>query len=235
MSKTIKKYIWLFEWIAASIILAVGFVIGFVDGVVLIATGISLVLIALLRSIPLIKTLKDKLMKWINFGEILINIIVGIVMIVLAINSWKEDSEIVLGNVYGYLLGGVLFLRGVVYFIGTSFRDEHTDITKFIANLLFLSVGVWFISRPTDEKTLGYFVLGIACLCALFIIFDGIKNYNNYRHEYCAESVTKQISKKVENTLELPNNDTTKKDEVEEPISEIIPIDESDDQPGLNA
>ena len=48
MPKTIKKYIWLFEWIAASLILALGLVIGFVDGVVLLATGISLVLIAIL-------------------------------------------------------------------------------------------------------------------------------------------------------------------------------------------
>ena len=98
MPKTIKKYIWLFEWIAASLILALGLVIGFVDGVVLLATGISLVLIAILRVIPLFKTLKDKLMRWINLIEIILNLAIGGVMIYLTINAWNTDTDVELGK-----------------------------------------------------------------------------------------------------------------------------------------
>ena len=235
MSKSIKKYLWLFEWIAASLVLALGLVVGFVDGVVLVATGISLVLIAILRIVPLFKTLKDKLMKWINLIEILLNIAIGALMIYLAFSSWNSGEEIVLGEVFGYLLGGILFMRGVVFFIGTSFRSEHTDVMKFITNLVFLSLGVWFVARPTDEKTLGYFILVIACLCALFIIIDGIKNYNNYRHEYASEIETRRISKKKKVEVEAPTNDKSKTEEVIEPTVEIVPIDDVEDTPNLNA
>ena len=236
MPKTIKKYIWLFEWIAASLILALGLVIGFVDGVVLLATGISLVLIAILRVIPLFKTLKDKLMRWINLIEIILNLAIGGVMIYLTINAWNTDTDVELGKTFGYLLGASLFVRGVVFFIGTSFRNEHTDVIKFIANILFLSLGVWFVARPTDEKSLGIFVLVIAALCSLFIILDGIKNYNNYRHEYAAEAETRRISKKQKAETELPANDTNKTDDITEPTTEIVPVNEEPtDRPQLNA
>lgn len=235
MLKSIKKYIWLFEWISAALILALGLVVGFVDGVVLLATGISLIIIGILRIVPLFKTLKDKMMKIINFFEILFNVIVGALMIVMTINAWNNNTELVLGEVFGYLLGFILFVRAVVFFIGTSFKQEHTDVVKFIAHIAFMTLGVWFISRPTDEKTLGMFVLVIAILCCLFIMFDGIKNYRKYRYEYASEATTKKIAKE-EKLKEAPKAETEKTDEVIEPTDEVEPFAEpTSDETHLNA
>lgn len=235
MLKSIKKYIWLFEWISAALILALGLVVGFVDGVVLLATGISLILIGVLRIVPLFKTLKDKMMKVINFFEILFNVIAGALMIILTVNAWNNDTELVLGEIFGYLLGFILFVRGVVFFIGTSFKHEHTDVAKFIAHIVFISLGVWFVSRPTDEKTLGMFVLIIAILCCLFIVFDGIKNYRKYRYEYASIATTKKIVKE-ENLKEAPKAETEKNDDINEPTNDVETITEPiSDETHLNA
>lgn len=225
MKKTFQKYVWLFEWIAAAFIIAVGAVVGFVDGVVLGATGIALVLIAMLRIVPLYRTLNDKLMKWINAVEIIVNIAIGGILIYVAIDAWNNNKVLELGNLFSYLLGAILYVRGIVFFIGTSLRGESTDIPKFISNICFISLGVWFTSRPYDEKTMGYFVLGIAILCALYVIFDGCKNYNHYRHEYAAEIELKKIQKKAKNEVKDKKN-KTKTDNVEEPVSDINPVEE---------
>lgn len=223
MKNTFKKYVWLFEWIAAALIIAVGVVVGFVDGVVLVATGIALILIALLRVIPLFKTTKDKVMKWINAIEIIANVCVGAVLIYIAINAWNNGSEIQLGKIFSYLLGAILYARGIIFFIGTSLRGEPTDIAKFCANLVFLSLGLWFVSRPYDEKVMGYFVLAIAILCSLYVIFDGYKNYRKYRYEYAAEIELKKVQKKAKKEMELPKGDS-KTDEVNEPNIDNVPL-----------
>lgn len=231
--KSFKKYLWLFEWISASLVLAAGFVLCFVDGLVLFATGFALILIGALRFIPLLKTTKDNLMKLINSIEIVVNILIGVIMISLSIKTLNEDFNI--QNGYSYMLGGVLVLRAGVFFFGTSIRKEETDIVKFFVTLVLFALGTYLVYVPGNEKVIGYFILVIAILCAIYLIVNGIKNYNRYRHEYSVETEMKKVSKKKEDSKELPG-EVKKDDEIHDgDVSENIIEEPINDKPTLNA
>lgn len=217
MKGLFKKYIWLFEWLAAAIVLGVGITVGFMPSVVLTITGIAFIIIAMFRLIPLLKTTVTRTMKIVFTVEIIVNMIVGAALIYLAT---KESTDI--KKAYGYLLGGILYARSFIYFFGTTVKKEESDISKFFAHIIFITVGTWSIAiGGFTPELLGYVLLAIAILVATVITFYGFKNYKNYRYEYAAKTVTKRKTVKKEDEIELP---TPKHDEIkdETKIDEII-------------
>ena len=80
MKALFKKYLWLFEFIGAAIILGVGLVCKFVPAVLYFIVGIIFVFLGLFRIIPLVKTTEDKLLKWFYAGEMIIEVAAGVVL-----------------------------------------------------------------------------------------------------------------------------------------------------------
>lgn len=188
--KTFKKYLWLWEFIGVALILGVGIVSKFVPGVLLAMVGCSFIILGLLRIIPLVRTTKDKLLKWIYAIEIVVMVIIGIILIYLVTQDKKLD------NVFGYLIGGVLWARGFIYFFATTVRKEDSDKTKFFAHMIFITLGAMIVARGGfKEETLGWVVFVISLLTAFFIGYSGYNNYRNYRNETAAREITKRIKK----------------------------------------
>ncbi|MDD3381939.1 MAG: hypothetical protein PHT83_00335 [Bacilli bacterium] len=235
MKSIFKKYLWLFEWIGAAVILAMGIIIVAQNEIIYVIVGLALFILGVFRVVPLLKTTSDKLLASIYFIEILANVAIGITLIVIGV---KQTTGI--GKTLGYLMGSVLYLRGLVYFFANIMRDEETDKTQFITSVIVFTLGTMVISAGLfgagiDANVLAWIVFAIAVISALFIIFSGVKNYRNYRYEFASEKVTKKKTVKEKKGVELP---AEQKDEViipekEEKTPVIEP--EEKEKPSINA
>lgn len=210
MMKLLKKYVWLFEWIAAALILALGIYVAVEPSVLYLVAGIAITILGLFRLVPLLKTTEDKVLKFIYLGEMIVNVVVGILLIVLFTNQNTDN-----GKLLGYLVGGVLYLRALIYFIATIFRKEGTDVPKFITHIVLITAGTAIITRGGfSDQQLAWLLLGIAVLTAAVMVIMGYSNYNNYRHTYRAVEKTKEM-KDIEQ-LELPASE----EKIEVPVGE---------------
>lgn len=210
MKTIFRKYLWLWEFIGVALILGVGLVAKFVPSVLFYIVGATFIILGIFRVIPLIKTTDDKLLKWIYFGEILIDVTAGVLLIILAINDNVDEGS----NLLGYLVGGVLYLRALIYFFGTSLRKESTDWVAFIAHIALITVGTMIIAGGGFSlQQLGLVILVISILAAIAIGYDGYRNYNNYRHQYRAKEISKRVKK--DKGVEAPTTDEIIKDREE--------------------
>ena len=230
MKQTFKKYLWLFEFIGAAIILGVGIVCKFVPAALYFIVGICFVFLGLFRIIPLVKTTEDKLAKWFYAIELIIEAVAGGVLIFLAIYKSEDIDES--KAIFGYIIGGILYLHGFVYFLGTSLRKDSTTFIPFLANIILFTVGTWIIARGGFTlKTLGWVILALAILSSGVIVYSGIKNYSSYRHEIAAKRITSNI-KAEENVKDAPTSDQIKIEDNEETS---LNIDGEEDRPTASA
>ena len=220
MKNFFKKYLFVFEFIAVAILLAVGIVVKVNEEIFLYIVGLALIVFGLLRVFPLVKTTKDKLMKFIYIGEIILNIVAGVILITAA--SKEEDS----GNLMGYIVGAILYLRGFLYFFSTVIRKESTDYVKFFTHIGILSLGVIILFRKDlfNKEIMAWIVLILCILSSIFIAISGFGHYKGYRYEQLAKDETKKaLEKHKESELEekIPLKDPLPtKDPVVDPVEE---------------
>lgn len=195
MVNLFKKYLWVFEWVGAAILIGIGITVAIVDPIVYVVTGIILTIFGLFRVIPLVRTTKAKTMKIILTVEVGLNIILGGLLIFFGL---KENFDLsTLNNIYGYLLGAILYSRGVIYFLGTSIYQERTSPVLFLAHIAFITLGTWFIlSGNLTSAKLGFAILGLAILAALILILHGSRGYKSYRIDSLSKDETKSIKTK---------------------------------------
>ncbi|HNZ50998.1 MAG TPA: hypothetical protein PK087_01470 [Bacilli bacterium] len=204
MKEFFKKYLFVFEWIGAAILIGVGIYVVLDSSILNVFVGLILLVFGLLRLIPLIKTTPDKVLKIMYACEIVINVGAGIFLV---IEGGKENSN--LNDWFGYMIGGVLMLRGFVHFFATSLRKEPNDYVKFFSHLGLFTVGCFIVARGGfSSDTLAYIILVLAILSALFIGFSGYKHYRNYRYELRAREESKKVvvqdEKQPEQIIEDP-------------------------------
>lgn len=200
MKAVIKKYLWLWEFIGVALILSIGLLVVFKNQILYVVVGLIFAILGLLRIVTLIKTTKDKLLKWFYAIEIVINIGAGVTLVILGFKDDPADFQ----KIFGYIIGAILYLRGALYFFSTIMRKEGTDSPKFIAHLIFITVGTYIIAiGGFTVDTLGWIILALALLSSIFVAIGGIGHYRNYRNEYAASEETKKI-KKIENKKEAP-------------------------------
>lgn len=195
--KALKRYNWLLEWISAALLLAMGIVVAIEQQIILYMTGIIFVFMGVLRVIPLIKTTEDKLMKYLFGAEVIIEVLCGAFLIYMG----TEGKSV--GKVYGYIVGGVFYLRGFTHFLATSLRDEPSSKVNFFANMLILTLGVFLIAYgKINSKMMGWIIFGILMICVVFLCIKGIKDYTNYRGNLVTEHKTKKLKKLEVKTIE---------------------------------
>lgn len=225
MKGLFKKYLWIFEFLGAAVLLAMGIYGKVRVEIFLYIVGIALIIFGLFRIIPLLKTTKDKQLKIIYTVEILLGIIAGVILIIEG-GKGSEYNQ----NLMRYLVGGVFYLRGGIYFYATVLRKEATDYIKFITHLIIITLGVVIITLDFfTPETLSWIVLIMAILSAIFISFSGFNHYKNFRYEQATKDEVKNITidttEKVYDAPSKPVKDDYVdpdpiKDEVEEPLDE---------------
>lgn len=202
--KSLKKYSWLLYFISASILLALGILFIFETKVVIYLMGILFIIFGVSRLVPLFKTIYDKLMKWLFVFEIIIEVICGSVLIYIA----SKDNTI--GPVFGYIVGGVFYIRGFMHFFATSMREEPNSLISFLFHMAILTSGVLIIANGNvNSKAVSIILAVLLFICFLFQVFKGIKEYKNYRGILVSENLTKKIKKQkqIDTVKELPTSD----------------------------
>ena len=120
-----KKYKWLYLWIAAAALIVFASVVlfnaEFGRSIIFYLTGVLLIAFVIIRFVPLINTTRQKWAIVVNAIEMFVNFVVGVLMIVLTANV--KDTDI-LYFIYPFLLGLTLYARGVIYLTEVIFLNK---------------------------------------------------------------------------------------------------------------
>ncbi len=180
--KAIKQYSWVVKIVGAALLLALALFleIGNGEGIVIPFIGAAIIIYSVIRLVPFVKTQKNDLIKTINIIEITVDIGIGLVLIVVEMFT-KAD----LGVWFGYLLGFYLMIRGTVHFYGVSLGAEKSDVVLFIFHIFALVVGsyIFFFNGGFTAGILIHIILGFSVAAGGYLIFDGYRGYNVYRHQ----------------------------------------------------
>ena len=217
-----KKYKWLYLWIAAAALIVFASVVlfnaEFGRSIIFYLTGVLLVAFVIIRFVPLLKTTRNNWAVAINAIEMFIDLLVGVLMIFL---TAKIEDKTTLYKFYPFLVGGVLYVRGTVYFAEVCFFQTKVETPKFFVNLLLITIGSIIMGRYNNFQvdSVRWLVGIIFAICGGVAIVDGTINYNNYRKTYVAEKKEKARLAEEEAKKEAPA------------IESDIIIDENYDQP----
>lgn len=199
MENGLKKYKWLYLWVVGAA-LAVFSIVMFINpefgnSVVFYLSGALLIIFVIIRFVPLIKTTREKWAIAVNAIEMFVNFVVGILMIVLTANA--EDTKFIY-LLYPFLLGLILYARGLIYLVEVVFLNTKVERAKFVLSIILLTAGSVVIGRFDNFSvdSMRLILLLAFALCSVISIVGGITNYNNYRKLYV------KPTKKKENTLE---------------------------------
>ena len=206
-----KDRIWIIKFVLAGILLGVGLFMAFSEDVVYLMTGVILVIFALFRVFPLLKTLKHEVSRTIHLLEVLITAILGGVLIFASLQMGNDGGNTSLWElVYRFGLGFVFYARGVIYFMSTVFFNEKTKVFEFIIHLASLSIGTAIVFSPQfDASLIGIFFLIISVIGAGILSVDGYGGYKKYRQMITQDEKQKEKkSKKIkEKHQEVPLED----------------------------
>ena len=200
-----KQRVWIIKFILAGILLGVGLFMVFSEDVVYLMTGAILVVFALFRVVPLLRTLKHEVSRTIHLIEVLVTAILGGVLIFASLQLGSDGGNTNLwGMIYRYGLGFVFYARGVIYFISTVFFQEKTKILEFIMHVVSISIGTAIVfNSQFDASFIGIFFLIMSIIGAAILTVDGYGGYKKYRLAFKNDEKQLENQPKKEKTLPL--------------------------------
>lgn len=195
--------------------------------IVLMFTGLVAGIFAIIRVIPLLRTLKSGKARLTCFVEIIIHLLIACLLVYGAILRIQEDNSWFsnfMDENYRFVIAVFFLTRVISYFMCTVLFKEETDKIKFWVHiaLIFLACLMCSLS-DIKSQTIALIIAVIALICSLGLIVDGAVGYNRYR---------KQIQKDRE---KIKEEKTQKSDDAKDaPAKEenIIPM--IDEQPKDN-
>jgi len=192
----LKKYKWLYLWVAAAALIVFGLVMIFAPefgrSVVLYISAALLIAFVIIRFVPLIKTTKNKWAICINAIEMALEFLVGVLIVVAAIKGNISSYE----GLYSYLFGGILYARGFVYLIETEYFGTKAEVGKFFLHIILLTLGTILIVRHDNlTEELRWIIAIVFLITGVVCVIDGGNNYNKYRTTYTTKKTTKKTTK----------------------------------------
>ncbi|MDE7213728.1 MAG: hypothetical protein K2N42_04035 [Anaeroplasmataceae bacterium] len=230
MKNPVKSYSFWVKIFAAALLLTLGIwlLIDVNTGeklatfLVLMFTGLVAGIFALIRAIPLMRTLKTGKGRLTCIIEIAIHIGLAAGMITAAIFKISNEESKFADFVYKYyrfVIAFFLYTSVVSYFICTVLCKEETDKIKFWVNIGLLTLICVICAIDFKGKTIAWIIAIVALCCSLFLIGEGGMGYNRYR---------KGIAKERE---EKEEEHDAKEDGLEAPSDEELIIPMIDDDP----
>lgn len=208
MKNPIKSYLFWTKIIAAALLIAFALWLLIDEAsavfIVLMFTGLVAFIFALIRVIPLFRTLKNKNSKWTCFGEILLHIGVAALLIFGALSIVKsEDNNSFFASFmkknYRFIIAFFFETRVISYFMCTVLFKEETDKTKFWIHVLLLILGCVMCSLYSlDAHTIAIIIGVIALICATALIAEGGIGYGRYRKGIARNREKKEEEQKEE-------------------------------------
>lgn len=179
--KAIKQYGWVLQIIGAALLIGLALFLEFSNGedIVVVFIGSLIILSALIRLVPYVKTQKSDLIKTINIIEITIDVALGLALILIQLLI-EED----MGTLFGKFIGIYLVLRGSVHFFGVSEQKEKSDLALYFFHVAAISLGsVVFFWKQFDAVLLIHLILAFSVISGGYLSFSGYKGYSSYRRQ----------------------------------------------------
>ena len=223
MAMWFKKYRWAFMLFIFVLVLTFGIILfinpeQFGTKTSCFLTGMLVVFFGLIRLFPLVKSLKgQKARIIINSIEMVVDIAIGALLIAFAFNADLLAKYVFL---YKYLVAFVLYARGTIYFVETTFLKGEAEPTKFVVSLGCITIGSVMVALENfDQDWLRIFFASACMVLALYSLIDASINFCNYRKLYMKPKV-KVIEVKKEGKVVEENKEAELQD------AEIKTIDE---------
>ncbi len=182
--KAFKNYGWLLKTTGAALILGLAIFLEISkdgENIVSVFIGFAIVMYSIVRLVPFVKTQKSDLIKTINIIEITIDFAIGLalVLVPLLLTSGFGNTDL-----FRYLLGAYLLLRGIVHFYSIGSHYEKSDLPLFIFHIAAIVVGTILFYEPAfDLAILIHIILVISIVSGGYLGYDGYKGYNVYRYQ----------------------------------------------------
>ena len=213
MTNFFKKYRWVFMLVLFAIVLSFGIVLFVNPGdigeiVSCFFTGAFICAFGVFRLIPLIKRVRtNKVRLIINSVEITCDILIGALLFGFAFNESLRNSYI---DLYKYLVALVIFARGVIYFVETSFLNIKSEPTKFIVHIACIALGsIIVVSKNFDANLLNIVFASLLMVLAVYCAADSIYSYVQYSKIYSKpKTKVKEIKEKKETKKESKKVET---------------------------
>lgn len=237
MKNPIKSYSFWTKIIGAALLITLGVWLlidintgeKFATFIVLMFTGLVAGIYAIIRAIPLMRTLKSRLGRFVCIIEIIIHIGLSVAMVFAAItkisNEESKFADFVYSN-YHFAIAFFFYTRVISYLICTILCKEETDKIKFWVHIGLLTLTCVLCAIPFEGKTIAWIISIIALCCSAFLVIEGGTSYNRYRKEIAKDREIKKEEKEqaLDNELDMPTADDL-----------IIPmIDEETDTNNIN-
>jgi lysylphosphatidylglycerol synthetase-like protein (DUF2156 family) len=229
MAKAKYGYGWLIKWIVAAILLGIGIFMVIADDVVYTIVGIIITIYSLFRVYPLMKTLNKEVLRTINLIEIIIGVVLGGVMIYAGVKGLDTDNAETWQKLFRWFLAFFFYLRGLVFFVSTTFFEEKTEVPKFIFHIIALSLGAMLVLwEGFEAETLGWLFLFISVASAVYLGFDGYGGYSKYRKFSKTLNTKKDKEAQIKYEKDLPKEEIDKEKEMpEQPVEKEEEQDET--------
>ncbi len=182
--KAFKNYGWLLKTTGAALVLGLAIFLEISkdgENIVSVFIGFAIVMYSIVRLVPFVKTQKSDLIKTINIIEITIDFAIGLalVLVPLLLTSGFGNTDL-----FRYLLGAYLLLRGIVHFYSIGSHYEKSDLPLFIFHIAAIVVGTILFYEPAfDLAILIHIILVISIVSGGYLGYDGYKGYNVYRYQ----------------------------------------------------
>lgn len=215
VSKFFSNYSWIFYFVSAAFILAMSIVIKAVPSSVYYIIGFVLLIFGLFRIGPMFKTTYAKFMKFVYLAEMVVQIGFGAYFVYLA--NQEKDTEL-----FGYFLGGIIYLRGLVHLIWCAVSKEKDNLFLFFIHIGLITIGsMIFVTKGFSSEKAGWYLLLIGVACCFVISKDGYNKYKKYRYD----KLIKEETTKIE-TDEAIKIDIKEEEKIEE-ITNVIKEEEN--------
>lgn len=197
--------------------------------IVLMFTGLVAGVFAIIRTIPLMRTLKTGKGRLTCIIEVAIHIGLAVGMISAAITKVSQKESDFADFVYKYyrfVIAFFFYTRVVSYFICAVLCKEETDKIKFWVHIGLLTLTCVICAIQFEGKTIAWSIAVIALCCSLFLIVEGGMGYNRYR-----KMIAKERKEKKREAEEI-EEDTEEEKSIEDPSSDefIIPMIDEDSE-----
>ena len=202
------KYKWLYLWIVGSALAVLSVVMlvnsEFGNSIVFYLFGALLVTFTIIRFVPLVRTTRERFAIAINSIEMFADFVVGILMIILTATIENKNT---LYTFFPFLLGLVLYARGVIYLVEICFFNTKVEKVKFFISIVLITAASIIIGRYNDfsVNSMRYLLLLIFTICSFISIIKGITNYNNYRKLYVKPEKKIEKIEALNTEVELPS------------------------------
>ena len=195
---------------------------------VLLIAGCVCTIAALIRIIPLLRTLKTHQARLITFCEIILHVVIGGLLLFAAF-LYLNDSTNPYGlfiNEYFYLvIAIILYSRSISYLWVTVIYKEKTTKFNFWLHIIAITLAVAFAAlREITAYSIAIVLAVISLIAGLYLIVESTGGYWKYRKSISNAKKKEEVYHKEEG-LEMPAKDEQKI--IDEIDPTIVPNDDS--------